>query len=323
MPGARPRRDPFTRLASSVTRRSPVPAGGLGVTRLARVADRSSGNGAVGIFGQLHFIDEWDVADDSDDTFRTTHEPISGSWNLSLNGLVAEEAEYTITGRTVTITDPTDLFLGADTQGSPWLMRIQYDYRVGPDPVPLGIRDTNSSSANGTAHDYPVPAGALAGDLVIMAFHTTSLLTSTPAGWELLEQVDFGTRHLWVLWGLAAGGGAEVFHATWDGTGASIKYMTAVAINGAEVVESAPTSALATATMTTAAVGAGGWTMHIATSNDGWTFDSLSADAAPGFGNPSTGIAHENPGTGAGTGITANSGTPDFASVTLKLGGVG
>ena len=82
-----------------------------------------------------HQIDSWTITDDATSTFQTTFSPLDDSWNLELNGVRVHLDEFTVAGTTVTIADAADLFLGADTQGSPWLLEMQYDYLAGV-PVP-------------------------------------------------------------------------------------------------------------------------------------------------------------------------------------------
>lgn len=78
MPGIRPRRNSFTRLMSSSTRRAPVPSGGVGINRVPRTADRSSGSGGnLGVFGELHYIDDWVVVEPSADIAAKGHAYIS------------------------------------------------------------------------------------------------------------------------------------------------------------------------------------------------------------------------------------------------------
>jgi hypothetical protein len=251
-------------------------------------------------------------------SMRLTYVPIPGSHHVYLNGLEMREG-----------TDWSDDGTGLLTFAAPFQeisgdkVEVLYAHLgeavIVTDPV---LRDTGSSSANGTAHDYPVPSGALVSDLVLMAFFTTSILTSVPAGWSLLQRVDFGSRHLWVLAGVASGGGSEVFHATWDGTGASVKYMSSVVLAGGAVADSDGVGAVGVSTFTTASVVSSNWTMHVVASSNTWTFDTLTPDIGPGAGNPTFGWAHEVPGSGVGTGITVPSGVTDIGGITVAVNGV-
>lgn len=133
MPGYRPRRDPLLRLASGMGRRAAVAAGSVGVSGVARTADTSTGGGSTtAIVGELHCIDTFSVTDDSNDEFTLSFSPVSDSWNPTVNGVMLEEGvDYNMVGDTLTVLDPADLFLEADTQGTPWQLRVQYDYLVG------------------------------------------------------------------------------------------------------------------------------------------------------------------------------------------------
>lgn len=138
MPGARPRRDPLIRLASASHRRAPQPPGSIGTAHIPRPADRSPGSSAgIGIFGEAHYIDQWDVSDDSEDTFALTFRPSLMSWNVSLGRPLENGTDYTISGQTLTIVDPTTLFAAVASQDPPWVLQAQYDYLrgLGTDPV--------------------------------------------------------------------------------------------------------------------------------------------------------------------------------------------
>lgn len=80
-------------------------------------------------------IDQFTVAGTTVSAFSLTYYAIQDSWNVTLNGVgLLDDAadpgitgDYTIDGFTLTILDPTALFAGAATQGSPWTLQVQYD----------------------------------------------------------------------------------------------------------------------------------------------------------------------------------------------------
>lgn len=130
MPGFRGRQDPLLRLASSSGRRAPVPAGGIGISRVPRPADVSFGSAGTGIFGQLHWIDQWEITSAAVEVFETTFRPLPRSWNVTYNTHGQRyEVDYTVSGRDLTVVTAADLFANASVSFPGWL-QIQYDYLI-------------------------------------------------------------------------------------------------------------------------------------------------------------------------------------------------
>lgn len=115
-------------------------------------------------------VDSWPITDDATSTFQTTFSPIDDSWNLELNGVRVHRDEFTVAGTTVTIADASDLFAGADTQGSPWLLEMQYDYLAGVpvSPTTAQIVATLGYAGGGPA-DFALPGDLQVGDLMIVS----------------------------------------------------------------------------------------------------------------------------------------------------------
>jgi hypothetical protein len=172
-------------------------AGGLGSNaspgltrdRIAASARTSSG---IAPSARSSKVDDWDITGTGTSSFTTTYVPIRDSWNLMLNGARVHRDEFTITGRTVTILDPADLFKGVTTQGSPWNLEIQYDYLsavpVSPSET-VGTALQSSGRTLGGNLNLGIPSGTQVGDLMLAHFAMTSTdnLSSVPTGWTLVD----------------------------------------------------------------------------------------------------------------------------------------
>lgn len=223
MPGFRPRRDPLLRLASSANRRAAVGTGSVGVAGVRRAADISPGSGStLGIVGELHQIDSFDVSDDTASTFTLTKLPIQDSWNPSLNGVMLRESvDYTISGRVLYVTDPTDLFLGADDQATPWQLRVQYDYLVGM-PAPAVVAEDVYHDSASSPLDMDFGSEASESSVIVMAVISGGTHTFTGRGsWTLVSTHTYQSRTTKVYIGYDFGGaGTQVNLATSSGAGA-------------------------------------------------------------------------------------------------------
>lgn len=149
-------------------------------------------------------VDAFSIADDSDSSFTLTYAPIVDSWNLELNGVRVHGAEFSISGKTLSIVDATDLFLGADTQGSPWDLEIQYDYLTGSPGTPpangvVGHMEYAGGAFN--THDFTLPDGVDAGDFVVFTGFASNGARLT-AGWTDIDkqQQDVGDPTIWYSW---------------------------------------------------------------------------------------------------------------------------
>lgn len=155
-------------------------------------------------------VDVWTVAGTGTSTFTLTFSPVDDSWNLELNGVRVHRSEFSVSGQTLTITSPTDLFKGAATQGSPWDLEMQYDYYSGvptvPSDLPLGmriwIRATDLGSTNDTVvTSWPDQSG----------LHNDG--TATLTGADILLKT-----------GQAVAGGVGVYIDTNTGAGRHIRF---------------------------------------------------------------------------------------------------
>lgn len=156
MPAPYARRDAIQNLARAVNRNGLGQAQGRfrGLSPTGSgVAQSTRTDPQTGVFAELHQIDKWDVTDDATADFLTTFLAVDASWNVSLNGVsLIDGVDYSLSGRTLTALDPADLFLGADTQGTPWTLQVQYDYLSGgpaaePTAGPIRYRSVTPGDA--------------------------------------------------------------------------------------------------------------------------------------------------------------------------------
>lgn len=170
----------------------PVPPSGL--SRPGIVDYRDS--------GQLHKIDQFTVTDDATDTFTLRFEPLPDSWNVKLGWPLEDGVDFTISGKTLTVLDPTELFRGIATNGSRTL-HVQYDYLTAPtvNPTTFGDSVFNSpGSLDPIVKTFPSPPPA--GATVLLGWHEGASRNLTPTGlgatWSLLAQSPDG---IWEVWG--------------------------------------------------------------------------------------------------------------------------
>lgn len=262
----------------------------IGVTD---IVDGTPGNGDTIIynsitqvfeFGPPHGseIDQAEVTSDAADLFSLTHIPIDRSWNVTYNGVTQRnDVDYTIVGRTLTVTAPTDMFAAADPT-YPGLLEVQYDYLLGGStPVVYGdisFQRSNTGSATVTA-----PAGFVTGDVGVHVVYVLSKdgpTGGTPSGWTPLEASTVTsdgarTHYTASFWKVAddADVGATF---TYGATGPDAKDTTWVFVRAAATVHDA------------------GYAHHIQSAGASLAFPAVTADADAvvlrfGAGRQSTG----------------------------------
>lgn len=224
MVGRSHRPDLLERLVRQQKDNTPRSVGGLargatpGLVRDRVAARARPSGGAALVAAKSSKVDFFTVNDDSVDTFTLTYVPVPDSWNVFLNrGALhedpADSPEFTIVGQTLTITDPADTFLAADTQSSPWKLRVQYDYltSVPTTPsllVPGSFVGSNANGSNGSTATILSPATA-AGDLML-AFLTTNGpgMVTPPVGWTFVDDFARGDGRYFQVYSLVSPGTA-------------------------------------------------------------------------------------------------------------------
>jgi hypothetical protein len=140
MPGKGHLPDLQERILKSLKANTNRTAGGLGsnaspgMTR-DRIAATMRGSGQLATSARSSQIDAFEIVDDTDAAFTLTYTPIFDSWNVSLGWPLENVTDYAITGRTLTIGDPVDIFRGTADNG-PRILQVQYDYLSGVPTVP-------------------------------------------------------------------------------------------------------------------------------------------------------------------------------------------
>lgn len=220
------------------------------------------GSGDEGLDARESKIDTFSVTGTGTSTFTLTFDPVDDSWNVSCSWDLVSGVDYTISGRTLTVTAPATTFVGASPT-YPKTLQAQYDYLAGV-PVPPISGGTFVASGidggfTGGTIQFTVPAHS-AGDLLLAAVSSTQPVT-TPTGWSLAGVAGSGT-YLHVFYKVGAGGASSTFTTSAAGT---TWYASTVLAYGALSFGAAATQedAVASTSHSTPAVAGSGRIVHV------------------------------------------------------------